>query len=163
MLTVNKVANEETPDGLHRMQYAVGILENQLGWPAKGNAELIADCILSVSKSRHLTLKQAHDYLARAIRLAKEQCVEVDRFFFMEGKYTLIRPEAKDKTREFHAPTQKEIEAAKKDRESLFASPEWQQTITELNEKFGCSQRKVVVTAERRAELKAQAERLQSK
>ena len=70
MLTVNKLANDDTPDGLHRMQYAAHILEELCGMPAKGNQEVVADCILALSKSKKLSIKQAHDYLARAVRLA---------------------------------------------------------------------------------------------
>lgn len=83
---------KETPEGLHRMQYAIHILEEVLGWPSKGNCELIADCILSIAKARKLSVKQGHDYLVRAITLAGEQGITVDRFFFMEGTYTKMRP-----------------------------------------------------------------------
>jgi hypothetical protein len=31
----------DTPDGLHELQYARQVLEEVLGWPAKGNLELI--------------------------------------------------------------------------------------------------------------------------
>lgn len=85
----------ETPENLHRLQYAQHILEEVLGWPAKGNVELVADCVLSISKVRHLSLQKAHDYMARAIKLAREQQIEIDRFWFMEGQYLNIRPESK--------------------------------------------------------------------
>ena len=92
MLTVNKLANDETPDGLHRMQYAAHILEELCGMPSKGNQEIVADCILSLSKSKKLSIKQAHDYLARAVRLAGEQGTIVDRFFFTDAIYLRMRP-----------------------------------------------------------------------
>lgn len=81
-----------TPEGLHELQYARHILEEVLGWPAKGNLELLGDCIRAVSLSRKLSLVKAHDYLLRAIRLAREQQITIDKFFFQDGKYTEIRP-----------------------------------------------------------------------
>lgn len=81
-----------TPDNLHRMQYAVHILEEVLCWPSKGNAELVADCLLALSKGKKLSDKQAHDYMVRAISLAKEQSFEINRFWFQGGEYTLMRP-----------------------------------------------------------------------
>jgi hypothetical protein len=149
----------ETPDGLHRMSYAAHILEEILAWPSKGNAELVADCILSISKSKKLSIKHAHDYLVRAIRLAKEQGIEVNHFFFSNGEYTLVRP-LKAIAPEYKPPTKAELAALAGDKESLFASPEWKVTMQKLNEKFGCTQREVVISPERRAELKQQAERL---
>jgi hypothetical protein len=82
----------DVPDGLHELSYARNILEEVLGWPAKGNLELIGDCIRSISLSRKLSLVQAHAYLLRAIKLAKEQQFAVDKFFFQDGKYTEVRP-----------------------------------------------------------------------
>src|SRR5512135_1851591 len=81
------------PEGLHELNYARHILEELLGWPSKGNLELIADCIRSISISRKLTLVQAHTYLQRVIRLAKQQQIPVNKFFFQDGVYTEIRPE----------------------------------------------------------------------
>jgi len=82
----------DTPEGLHELEYARHILEEVLGWPAKGNLELVGDCIRAISISRKLTLIQAHAYLKRAINLAKEQQIPVDKFFFQDGKYTDVRP-----------------------------------------------------------------------
>jgi hypothetical protein len=86
---------DETPDGLHRNQYATHLLEEILGWPSKGNLELMADCLLSISKSRHISIKQAHGYMERAIRLAREQCIEIDGHWFRNGEYTKMRPAEK--------------------------------------------------------------------
>jgi hypothetical protein len=74
------------------MQYGLHILEFTLGWPAKGNSELIADCITSIAKAKRLTDIQAYKYLVRAIGLAKEQGIKVDQFFFRQGEYSNIRP-----------------------------------------------------------------------
>ena len=38
-----------TPEGLHELEYARHLLEEVLGWPAKGNIELVADCIRAIS------------------------------------------------------------------------------------------------------------------
>ncbi len=83
----------DVPEGLHELEYARHILEEILGWPAKGNVEMMADCLRSIGISRRLKPVQAYLYLARAVKLAKEQGISVDRFFFMEGKYTDVRPE----------------------------------------------------------------------
>ncbi len=83
----------EIPEGLHDLEYARHILEEILGWPAKSNLEMMADCLRSVGISRKLKPVQAYKYMLRAIKLAKEQGIAVDRFFFMEGRYTEVRPE----------------------------------------------------------------------
>ena len=85
--------NDGIPQDLHDLEYARHILEEILGWPAKSNLELMADCLRSIGKSRKLTPVQSHKYMVRAIALAKKQGIAVDRFFFLEGKYTEIRPE----------------------------------------------------------------------
>jgi hypothetical protein len=85
----------EVPEGLHPMQYGLAILEQELGWPAKGNCELMADCLTAIQKSKRLSETQAYKYMVRAIKLAKEQGVTVDRMFFMNGVYTHMRPPAK--------------------------------------------------------------------
>lgn len=88
----------DVPEGLHVMQYGLHILEFTLGWPAKGNAELMADCLTALQKAKSLTAVQAYKYMLRAIGLAKEQNVTVDRMFFMNGEYSSIRPTAKPVT-----------------------------------------------------------------
>jgi hypothetical protein len=84
----------ETPEGLHELQYARHILEEVLGWPAKGNLELIGDCIRSISLTKKATLRAAHVFLVKAITLAKEQEIPVDKFFFQDGRYMEIRPKS---------------------------------------------------------------------
>lgn len=90
---------DEIPDDLHPMQYATEILECQLGWPLKTNGELMADCIKSIQRAKSLTAKQAHAYITRAIKLAKEQGIEVNRLFFMNGDYVNVRPAVKESMR----------------------------------------------------------------
>src|SRR5690242_19762962 len=110
----------DVPNDLHDLEYARHILEEILGWPAKGNLEMMADCLRSIGKSRKLTPVKAHAYMLRAIRLAKEQGIPVDRFFFMEGRYTDVRPEKQNGLPEY-SPI---------DREALIreqASQEWMQ------------------------------------
>lgn len=82
----------DTPDGLHPMQLACHILEEILAWPAKGNAELMCDCLISLTKAKRLTPRQAHDYMVRAIGLAREQGVKLDAHWFRNGEYTHMRP-----------------------------------------------------------------------
>jgi hypothetical protein len=84
----------EPPEGLTELEYAKGILDS-LGWPMRGNVELVADCIAAISRSRKLTLVQGYKYLVRAIKLATDQGTTVDRMFFMNGQYTSVRPEVK--------------------------------------------------------------------
>lgn len=80
---------------LHPIEYGRRILETSLGWPAaQSNLELMADCLRAISQSKSLNVVQSHAYLARAIRLATEQGVVIDRFFFLDGRYTEIRPKA---------------------------------------------------------------------
>lgn len=109
----------DVPEGLHNLEYARHILEEILGWPAKGNLEIMADCLRSVGISRGLKPAQAYKYMVRAIRLAREQGITVDRFFFMEGKYTEVRPE-KPTTTPLYRPIDWEAVAREQ------ATPEWQ-------------------------------------
>jgi hypothetical protein len=80
---------------------------------------MMADCLRSIEKSRKLTPVKAHAYMLRAIRLAKQQGTAVDRFFFMEGKYTDVRPE-KPNGLPFYSPIDRE--ALEKEQ----STPEWQ-------------------------------------
>lgn len=82
----------QAPEGLHAVQYAREILEETLGWPSKGNLELVADCLTSIAKSKQFSLTKAHGYLKRAVTLAREQGIEVNHFFFSNGTYMNIRP-----------------------------------------------------------------------
>ena len=58
----------------------------------KSNIEMIAECIDSISRGKDLPVYKAYKYLARAIFLAKEQKMEVNRLFFLNGDYTSVRP-----------------------------------------------------------------------
>lgn len=92
----------DKPQDLHAREYAMQILES-LGMPNdKGqnpNLILIADCLIGITKApslrikgKNLTVPQAHSYMERAIRLAREQDVKVDRFFFRDAVYMQMRP-----------------------------------------------------------------------
>jgi len=92
------VGNENlTPDGFHSLNYARHLIEESIGWPVKGNLEMVAECLTSISKTKGLSLHRAHDYMARAIRLAKEQGVKVDHYFFQKGVYMEMRPKPVDR------------------------------------------------------------------
>ena len=116
---------DDVPKDLHELEYARNILEEILGWPAKGNLEMLADCLRSIGKSRKLTPVKAHAYMLRAIRLAKEQGTAVDRFFFQEGKYTEIRPE-KPNGLPFYTPIDKKALQGEQ------STPEWQAANAQL-------------------------------
>jgi hypothetical protein len=80
-----------TPHDLHSLSYARNLLENVIGWPAiRSNQELIGECVNSISKSLRVSLPAAHDYLERKIRLAREQRVKIDTFFFQQAVYNNI-------------------------------------------------------------------------
>lgn len=82
----------EVPEGLHNTQYSIHLLQEILGWPAKGNIELMADCLTAIQKAKRLNEVQAYKYMVRAIHLAKEQGVKVDRLWLMGGEYMNVRP-----------------------------------------------------------------------
>lgn len=115
------------PEGLHELEYARHFLEEMLGWPAKGNLELMGDCLRSIAKSRSLTLKQSYSYLLRAVTLAKKQQITVDKFFFQDGKYTEVRPEKSTVRSTFDVVDRKAIEAEQ-------ATPEWQAASDQARE-----------------------------
>jgi glutaredoxin len=81
------------PEGLHNLEYARYLLAEIIGWPAtRRNLELLAESIESVNKSKRLSLRQACAYMERAVRLAREQGIKLDYFFFERGAYLEIRP-----------------------------------------------------------------------
>lgn len=106
------------PEDLTALEYARHLLENTLAWPAKGNIELIADCLSSLSRAKKLTLPQALTYMERAVRLAKEQGIKVDRHWIMGGEYVNVRPQKA-------APIYQPIDKEATEREQ--ATPEWQE------------------------------------
>lgn len=119
----------EVPSGLHELEYSRHILEEILGWPAKSNLEMMADCLRSIEKSRHLGPAQSCKYMLRAIKLAKEQGIPVDRFFFLEGKYTEVRPE-----KPVDVPQYTKIDWKAVEREQ--ATPEWLAARDQLRAAF---------------------------
>jgi hypothetical protein len=58
--------------------------------------------------------------MLRAIKLAKEQCIPVDYFFFNQGKYTDVRPEKEIGGLPLYRPI--DWKAVEKEQ----SSPEWQ-------------------------------------
>lgn len=119
----------EVPKDLTALEYARHILECELGWPAKGNLEMMADCITSLSKSRNISLVKAHSYMHRAITLAKKQAIPVDKWFFMEGVYTTVRPEPKNVLPLYQPIDRKALEEHQK-------TPEYQQALSEFRACF---------------------------
>lgn len=117
------------PKDLHVLEYGRHILEETLGWPAKGNHEMMADCLTALCKSRTLSPYQAFVYMNRAIFLAKQQGQEVDRFWFQEGRYTNVRPESKTAL-----PTYKRLD--KKAIEAEQAEPEWLELSNKVRAKL---------------------------
>lgn len=149
--------NDDTPDGLHRMQYAAHILEELCGMPSKGNQEIVADCILALSKSKKLSIKQAHDYLARAVRLAQEQGIIVNRFFFTDALYLSMRPV----TNGVPEVDRKKLAEQKAATAREQASPEWQALSEQARQKWReIAGIKVMDVKHTKEELLAQAERL---
>ena len=152
--------SDEVPEGLHPMQYGTHLLEEVLGWPSKGNAEMMADCIVSVAKAKKLSHTQAYKYIARAIKLAREQCVEVNRFWFQNGEYMNMRPSPENGIKEYR-PIDKD--AVKREQ----STPEWQEASEKAREALKklaglkAFPEQIKDTEARRAELRAQAQRMQ--
>lgn len=113
----------EVPEGLTELEYAKGLLSD-LGWPMRGNIELIADCIGAVARSRKLSSVQGYKYLTRAVKLAKEQGIDVNRMFFMNGDYMNVRPR-KPSGSDYSPPDWKAVKAHQ-------SSPEFDQAWSEL-------------------------------
>jgi len=76
-------------------ELAEKLLERELGWPRNGNVAMLAECIRSLSRTKKISHENAYQYLVRAVKLAKEQGIEVNHFFFQDGKYTAVRPAPK--------------------------------------------------------------------
>lgn len=122
----------DIPPSLHELEYARYILEEVLAWPAKSNLEMMGDCLRSIGKSKKLKPEQACWYMLRAIKLAREQGLTLDRLFFLDGRYTAVRPE-----KQSGVPLYTPIDRAAVDREQ--ATPEWQ----ELNAKLRATLAKI--------------------
>lgn len=148
---------ETVPKDLTALEYARHILEFELCWPSKSNIEMIADCITSISKGKGLPLVKAYKYLARAILLAKEQSITVDRMFFLNGDYMNIRP-PKPLRNDYEKVSEEEYARMKADREAYHQTPEYIATIARLNEMFGIKVGKKYT----REEIKAQAEQIKN-
>ena len=120
------MTTDSIPPDLHPLEYARHILEEILGWPAKSNLEMMADCLRSIGISRRIEPVKAYKYMLRAIKLAKEQGITVDRFFFMEGRYTDVRPEKPNNAIPLYRPIDKKLLAQEQ------ATPEWQALNAQL-------------------------------
>jgi hypothetical protein len=120
----------DKPDDLHAREYAMQILEN-LGWPndrgQSPNLLLITECLIAISKAKKLTASQAHSYMERALRLAREQGVNVDRFFFRDGVYMQMRPKV--------LPNTYRVIDKKRTAEEQ-AHPEWEEYRQKLDAMF---------------------------
>jgi hypothetical protein len=126
------ITTDSIPPDLHELEYARQLLEEILGWPAKSNLELIADCLRSITKSKKLTPVQAYKYLNRAITLAKRQSISVDRFFFAEGKYMDIRPEKVSGPRDYQPIDWKAVEKEQSTPEWIAANAELRATLARI-------------------------------
>lgn len=129
------MSQDVTPDKLHEVQYSAHILSEILAWPAKGNIELLADCLISLMKAKRLSGQQAHDYMVRAIRLAKEQGIKVDRMFFMNGEYVNVRPPRTEGLSTHKPVSDEEWNQAQASRKEFFASDEYRQFLLRMKAK----------------------------
>lgn len=120
-----------SPAGLSDLEYARHILEEVLGFPCKGNVELMADCLRSIGKSKSLGPQKAHGYMVRAIKLAKEQGINTDRMWFMSGEYMHVRPRS-PVMQTYVKPTPAERAAF----EAHKQTPEYQEMKNKLLETF---------------------------
>jgi hypothetical protein len=127
---------QETPDGLHSMQYAAHLCENMLGWPAnKSNLELVSSCIDAIAKKFRRTPRRAFHFLQVKVKLAEEQGETVDSFWFREGKYMLIKPRDGERIGGHKPISSADWEAAQKDRAGFFQGPEYQQFLERMKAK----------------------------
>lgn len=130
---------KEAPAGFSELEYARKLCEDVMGWPSKGNLELVGDCIRSIAKAKRLTLEKAYGYLARAVKLAREQGMEVNHFFFANGEYMNVRP-----VRElggFRRTTEQEKAALIAEQ----STPEWQELSRRARETLAKLAGKVVM------------------
>lgn len=115
----------DIPSDLHELEYARAILENLLGWPAKSNLEVMADCLKSIGNTKKLTPFQSYRYMLRALELAKLQGIRVTKFWLLEGEYMNIRPPGQGRYKDYVNIDRKAVEAEQ-------ATPEWQEANRKL-------------------------------
>lgn len=128
----------EVPQDLHPMNYAIQILQEILGWPAKGNQDMMHDCLVSIMSTKKLTAAQSYKYLVRAIKLGKEQGQEVNRMWFQGGEYMNVRP-SRERIGGYVKPDWKAIAAHQETPEFKAA---WEEMLEKSAKAFGVPARK---------------------
>lgn len=118
------IESQEIPQDLHQLNYARRILDD-LGLPAKGNLELVADCIEALSKQKRWPLHEAYQLISDKALLAQRRGQKVDRWWFQNGDYNIVEP----KTGVFKGTF---VPIDKKRTEEEQSSPEWQEANDKL-------------------------------
>ncbi len=89
---------DQTPPGLHKLQYA-GILLEEIGLTrTRGNLEPVAEAIVLAGRKHDLELHAAYDLVLARARAAIKEGETINRFWFEDGKFlkttaTLEAPE----------------------------------------------------------------------
>ena len=76
----------EIPQDFHQLNYSRKILDD-LGLPAKGNLELVADCIEAFAKSKRIPLHEAYAFIWERCERATKRGTLIDRWWFQNGTY----------------------------------------------------------------------------
>lgn len=116
---------DQVPQDLHELNYSRKILDD-LGLPAKGNLELVADCIAARAKQVRQPMWEAYKFIHRMAVLAQERGTKVDRWWFQNGDY--LHTEIAKET-PFKGSFQK-VDREATDREQ--ATPEWEEANQKL-------------------------------
>lgn len=115
---------DEVPQDLHALNYSRRILDD-LGLPAKGNLELVADCIDARAKQTRKPGWEAFKFIHRMAMIAQERGTKVDRWWFQNGDY--LRIESREPAfKGTFEPIDKKRTAEEQ------ATPEWQETNDKL-------------------------------
>jgi len=143
------------PEDFHQLNYSRKILDD-LGLPAKGNLELVADCIEAFAKSKRIPLHEAYAFIWERCEKATKRGVLIDRWWFQNGTYRdmVIEPSFR--------PTFQRVDPVKTKAEQ--ETPEWLAASLKARELLG----KIASGEHRRPtntreQIKAQAEQIAQK
>lgn len=95
----------DEPQDLGAMQYSARICEENLAWPANSsNLQLVSASIGAIAKRFRRTPYKAFKFLEGKIKAAQTSGIEVNGFWFREGKYMDSMEPTGERTLKPHKP-----------------------------------------------------------
>jgi hypothetical protein len=128
---------DRAPEDLHELNYARKILD-ECGMPAKGNLELVADCITAIRAKLKCPAVEAARWLWRRVKRAQQLDMRINGHWFRDGEYNNVPMKDPEQT-----PAYVPIDREAVDKEQ--STPGWQAASAELRAMFAKVAGKTVV------------------